>query len=81
MITFVNGWIARKNLKETIDKDVSTVYTHVDKRTNGLWVQDRRDMDARFEELARQLARTIHERIGREVDDVRRAMKGEKREE
>ncbi len=79
LIAFLNACLALMRAwqqSRVHEKDVSALYMEVDRRTNGILTAEQKLIHDRFAELERRLIREVHERIGREIGDVRRALKG-----
>jgi len=63
------------NNRERIDDNQITMSSYVDRKTNGLWENAELSLQIRFNDLEKQLRREMHERIGREIGDIRQAYK------
>jgi len=67
--------------REKMERNQTEMFGYVDRQTNGLWQTAENNLEARFTAMEQRLRREMHERIGRELGDIRKAMKSPKQEE
>jgi len=61
--------------RERMDRQQTEMFGYVDRQTNGLWTTAEANLEARFVAMEQRLRREMHERLGREIGDIRQAMK------
>lgn len=75
ILSAVIGFLRSLKMEVKQERDKERLYEHVEKKTNGQWHQAEMDLMKRFTDLERRLQREMHERIGRELDEIRKARK------
>lgn len=77
----IRNLIVTMTMQKDQRQEVTQLYQHVAKQTNGVWDHKNAEINRRFDEMYRELSRLMQERIAKEMGEIRLALKKPQQEE